>query len=56
MTFVLLGIVSFVGFFVAWGMNAERTVRAGLVLAAIVLVLVGLGHYAASGVVHGRKQ
>ena len=56
MTFVLLGIVSFIGFFVAWGMNAERTVRAGLVLAAIVLVLVGLGHYAASGVLHGREQ
>ena len=55
-TFTLLGVISFVGFFVAWGMNAERTVRAVLVLAAIVLVLVGLGHYAASGVVHGRKK
>ena len=55
-TFTLFGIVSFIGFFVAWGMDAQRSVRAVLVLAAIILVLVGLGHYAASGVVHGRKQ
>jgi len=54
--FTLLGIVSFIGFFVAWGMDAERSVRAVLVLTAIVLVLVGLGHYVASGVVHGRNR
>ena len=56
MTFVLFGVVAFIGFFVAWGADADRSVRGVLVLAATVLVLVGLGHYVASGVVHGRKQ
>lgn len=54
--FILLGAVSFVGFFVAWGANADRSVRAMFVLAAIALVLVGLGHYAASGLGDGDRR
>ncbi len=54
--FMLIGFICFLGYFIAWGANAARSVRAVLVLGAVVLVLVGLGHYAASGVSHGRRR
>jgi len=53
--FILVGCISFMGFFIAWGANADRSIRAILVLAAMVFVLVGLGHYAGSGVAPGRR-
>ena len=54
--FVLIGFICFLGYFIAWGANAARSVRAVLVLGTIVLVLVGLGHYAASGISQGRRR
>jgi hypothetical protein len=56
MVFILLGLLSFVGFFVAWGASANRSVRAVFVLAAIGLTLVGLGYYVASGLAHSDRR
>ena len=56
MVFILLGSISFVAFFVAWGANASRSVRAVLVVSAIALVLAGLGLYAASGLAHDDRR
>ncbi len=54
--FILTGFVAFLGFLIAPVVHAERWVVATLMVAAIMLVLVGLGHYIASGVAHGRGQ
>ena len=56
MAFVLVGFTCFLGFLITDGMHAARWVQASLVVAAITLVLVGWGHYVASGLSQGRKQ
>jgi len=56
MAFVLVGFICFLGFLITDGMHAARWVQASLVVAAITLVLVGWGHYVASGLSQGRKQ
>jgi hypothetical protein len=52
--FILTGFIAFMGYLVAPVLNAERWLVATFLMAAIVLVLVGLGHYVASGAAHGR--
>ena len=52
--FILVGFIAFLGYLVAPVLKAEEWVLATLVGTAIVAVVVGLGHYAASGWVSAR--
>ena len=54
--FVLVGFIVFLGYLISMALEGQRAMQALLLIGAIALIVVGLGHYAASGLAQGRRN